>query len=305
VSGKSFQQAALKYRFLSLRKCFGVCKRVLMQNQTKLFDANALTKHRARATRSSNAAWFLHEFTADCIHERLQDINRSFTQPAFVGWNAEIWQGAVEKFGSVALDAEIIDLQKTSHDLVINGLTLHWANDPVGQLVQMRRALKPDGLMIAALFGGQSLQELRTSFAEAEARVEGGISPRVAPMAEIRDLGALLQRADFALPVADSISLTVEYDTPIHLMNDLRNMGETNALFDRRRTIRRETLAVAADIYNTNYRSDSGRVNATFEIVFLTGWAPSDDQQKPLRPGSAQQRLADALGTVEHDVTKE
>jgi SAM-dependent methyltransferase len=243
----------------------------------------------------------VHEFAADCVHERLQDVNRSFIQPAFVGWNAEIWRNAVKNLDTVALDTEIIDLKEAHHDLVINGLTLHWANDPVGQLVQMRRALRPDGLMIAALFGGQSLHELRTSFAEAEARVEGGISPRVAPMAEIRDLGALLQRAGFALPVADSISLTVEYDTPIHLMNDLRIMGETNALMDRRKTIRRETLAVAADIYNTNYRSDSGRVNATFEIVFLTGWSPSDDQQKPLRPGSAQQRLADALGTTEHD----
>lgn len=272
-----------------------------MQNPPQLFDTNALSLHRARATGSDNAAWFLHEFAADCIHERLQDINRTFTKPAFVGWAPDIWQ---KELGSISLtvpDAEIINLQKANYDLVINGLTLHCANDPVGQLVQMRNALQPDGLMIAAMFGGQTLNELRTAFAEAEARIEGGISPRVAPMGEIRDLGALLQRAGFALPVADSVTLNVEYETPIHLMHDLRNMGETNVLNARHRILKRETLAMAADVYSSNYTKASGRIAATFEVVFLTGWAPSGDQQKPLRPGSAQQRLADALGVPEHD----
>ena len=272
-----------------------------MQNQTKLFDTDALSLHRSRAAGSNTGAWFLHDFAADCVHERLQDINRSFTKPAFVGWNAEIWQNALGLTVTTAPDAEKIALAEKSYDLVVNGLTLHWANDPVGQLVQMRRALQPDGLMIAALFGGQTLNELRTAFAEAEARIEGGISPRVVPMGEIRDLGGLLQRAGFALPVADSVTLTVEYDSPIHLMNDLRNMGETNSLMDRRRVLKRETLAAAAEIYSSNYKTDGGRVAATFEIVFLTGWAPSADQQKPLRPGSAQQSLADALGTTEYD----
>lgn len=272
-----------------------------MQNPKKLFDTKALSQHRARALNAANAAWFLHEHTAALVYERLQDVNRTFTKPAFVGWNPDIWLKTLGKMGVTALDAETIELTESSHDLVINGLTLHWANDPIGQLVQMRRALCPDGLMISVLFGGQTLHELRTAFAEAEARVEGGISPRVAPMGEIRDLGALLQRAGFALPVADSITLNVEYETPMHLMNDLRHMGETNALFDRRKTLRREALAVAADIYSANYKKASGRIGATFELVFLTGWAPSADQQKPLRPGSAQQRLADALGTTEHD----
>lgn len=275
-----------------------------MQNQTELFDTNALSMHRARAARSDNAAWFLHEFAANCVDERLQDINRSFTKPAFVGWNTEIWQNVLGMNVATAPDAETITLPENSHDLVINGLTLHWANDPVGQLVQMRRALQSDGLMIAALFGGQTLNELRTAFAEAEARVEGGISPRVAPMGEIRDLGGLLQRAGFALPVADSVTVNVEYDTPIHLMNDLRYMGETNALLGRRKSLKRETLAVAAEVYGSNYKTESGRIAATFEIVFLTGWVPSTDQQKPLRPGSAQQRLADVLGTTEHDPLK-
>jgi SAM-dependent methyltransferase len=272
-----------------------------MHNPNELFDTKALSKHRTRAAKSGNAAWFLHEFAADCIHERLQDINRIFTQPAFVGWNPDIWQKTLLLGGTTVPDAAVIDLPVQAHDLIINGLTLHWANDLVGQLVQMRRGLKPDGLMVATMFGGETLNELRTAFAEAEARIEGGISPRVAPMAEIRDLGALLQRAGFALPVADSITLTVEYDTLIHLMNDLRNMGETNALITRRRILKRETLAMAADVYSSNYTNASGRIRATFEFVFLTGWAPSEDQQKPLRPGTARQRLADALGVAEHD----
>jgi SAM-dependent methyltransferase len=272
-----------------------------MQTPPQIFDTRALALHRDRAMRSPNGAFFLHEQAAGCVHERLQDINRSFTKPAFVGWCPDIWQKTLGAGVVSAPDAEIIALGETAHDLIINGLTLHWVNDPVGNLVQMRRALQPDGLMIAALFGGQTLHELRTAFAEAEARVEGGISPRVAPMAEIRDLGGLLQRAGYALPVADSITLNVEYDTPVHLMNDLRHMGETNAMTARRKILKRETLAMAAEIYSANYTRSSGRINATFELVFLTGWAPSADQQKPLRPGSAQQRLADALGTTEYD----
>ena len=272
-----------------------------MQKTNTIFDINALSFHRERAILSKHAAWFLHEFAADCINERLEDINRSFTNPAFVGWNANIWHKTLNVSATTALDAEIITLDQTAHDLILNGLTLHWANDPVGQLVQMRRALKPDGLLISTMFGGQTLNELRSAFAEAETRVEGGISPRVAPMGEIRELGALLQRAGFALPVADSITLNVEYDTVIHLMNDLRNMGEANILLGRRKSIKRETLAMVADIYASNFTTESGRINATFELVFLTGWAPSSDQPKPLRPGSAHQRLADALGTKEHN----
>jgi len=269
-----------------------------MQKPTQLFDHNVLTLRRNRA---DAPALFLHEQAADCVYERLQDVNRTFTKSAFVGWTPDIWQKMTQTTGPAVPAAEVLDLSEAAHDLVINGLTLHWANDPIGQLIQMRRALQPDGLMIATMFGGQTLHELRTAFAEAEARVEGGISPRVAPMAEIRDLGGLLQRAGFALPVADSITLTVEYDTPIHLMNDLRHMAETNIMCDRRRFLKRETLVVAADVYSSNYSTAEGRIRATFELVFLTGWAPSDDQQKPLRPGSAQQRLADALGTKERD----
>ena len=264
-----------------------------------LTDQTALARHRARArSLAEGPALFLHDAVLDEIQERLSEVNKAFTSPAIVtGW-PEVWSGG---FGStVCDDADLLALQPGAHDLVIDALTLHWANDPVGRLVQVRRALRPDGLMIAALFGGQTLHELRASLAEAETRVSGGLSPRVAPMAEIRDLGALLQRAGFALPVADSMSLTVSYETPWHLMRDLRAMGETNTLANRlRRLTGRAVLNEAARIYAENFPHGNGRIAATFEIILLTGWAPDESQQKPLRPGSAAQRLADALGATE------
>jgi SAM-dependent methyltransferase len=199
---------------------------------------------------------------------------------------------------AAALDP--LPLAPAAFDLVVSGLELHWANDPVGLLVQMRRALRPDGLMVAALLGGRTLHELRASLAEAEVETTGGLSPRIAPMGEVRDLGALLQRAGFAMPVADTERLTVSYETPVHLMRELRAMGETNVLTARRRVpLRRQTLARACEIYARNFPAGDGRVIATFEIVFLTGWAPAEGQPKPLRPGSARARLADALGTTE------
>ena len=185
-------------------------------------------------------------------------------------------------------------------DLVVGGLTLHRVNDPVGLLTQMRLALKPDGLALIATFGGRTLAELRASFAEAEAEVEGGVSPRVAPMGEIRDLGALLQRAGFALPVADVDRFEVLYATPFHLMRDLRAMGETNILTDRRMSFtRRATMMRMAEIYAASFPAPEGRVKATFEIVYLTGWSPDASQPRALRPGSAKTRLADALGSDE------
>jgi SAM-dependent methyltransferase len=184
-------------------------------------------------------------------------------------------------------------------------MCLHWANDPVGQLVQARHALKPDGLLLCTFFGGQTLHELRASLAEAEAAVTGGLSPRIAPMGEIRDLGALLQRAGFALPVADSTPLTVSYANAFHLMHDLRKMGENNALAQRiKHATRRNILTEAASIYAGNFRNDDDRVDATFEIITLTGWAPAENQQQPLRPGSATTRLADALGAKETPLNK-
>jgi SAM-dependent methyltransferase len=198
---------------------------------------------------------------------------------------------------------ETLPVEPDSCDLIISALELHWANDPVGQLIQMRRALRPDGLMIAAMFGGQTLAELRDVLSRAEVEVTGGLSPRIAPMGEIRDLGGLLQRAGLSMPVADSERLPVTYPDATSLMHDLRAMGETNILADRRRVgLTKGFLRRVQDLYASDYPADGGRIRTTFEIVFLTGWAPAPDQPKPLRPGSASKRLADALSVPEHQL---
>ena len=197
-------------------------------------------------------------------------------------------------------DEEALPFRDASLDLVVSALALQFVNDLPGTLIQIRRALKPDGLFLAAMIGGDSLTELRAAFAEAEAEVEGGVSPRVAPFADLRDLGALLQRAGFALPVTDVDRVTVRYASPLALMHDLRRMGAGNALTERRRTpLRRATLRRMLEIYAERFADADGRIRATFEIVWLSGWAPHESQQQPLAPGSAKTRLADALGTRE------
>jgi SAM-dependent methyltransferase len=200
----------------------------------------------------------------------------------------------------VAADSEALPFGDATLDLVVSALALQFVNDLPGTLIQIRRALKPDGLFLAAMIGGETLTELRQAFAAAEAEIEDGISPRVAPFADLRDLGALLQRAGFALPVTDVDRLTVRYASPLGLMQDLRRMGATNVLADRRRRpLRRATLARMLEIYAERFADPDGRIRATFEIVWLSGWAPHPSQQQPLKPGSAQRRLADALGTTE------
>lgn len=267
-----------------------------------MFDRAALDRQRCRAQRQTADVWFLHDQAIDITQERLKEVNRTFTNPAIVGWRASEWATGLGMNAICVSDSDTLNLAQGAHDLVIHALGLHWANDPVGQLVQMRRALQPDGLMIAVLFAGQTLHELRTSLAEAESKVLGGISPHVAPMGEIRDLGGLLQRAGFALPVADVVSLNTSYASPISLMSELRAMGEANVMVARQRgMMRRSVLEAACDIYTRAFGLDDHRVAAQFDMAFLTGWAPSPDQQKPLRPGSAQQRLADALGVPEQD----
>ncbi|MEZ5849042.1 MAG: methyltransferase domain-containing protein [Hyphomicrobiaceae bacterium] len=197
-------------------------------------------------------------------------------------------------------DEEFLPLAPASVDLVVSALSLQLVNDLPGVLVQARRALKPDGLLLVALLGGGTLAELREAFVQAESELEGGASPRVAPFADVRDLGGLLQRAGFALPVTDSERLQVAYDSALDLMRDIRMMGASNSLRDRRRTfLRRTTLMRAAEIYAERFARADGRVLATFEIVTLTAWAPHESQQKPLQPGSAKARLADALGVPE------
>ena len=278
-----------------------------MTDVPPLTDRPALTRHRARALAlpGHDAAMFLHRLALTDIQERLIEVNRTFTAPAVVSGFPDLWRDLRPDAVQVA-DEEVLALQTGAHDLVVHAMALHWANDPLGQLVQCRRALRPDGLLIAVLAGGRSLHELRTALAEAEARVTGGLSPRVLPMGEIRDLGALMQRAGFALPVADSLQQTVEYRSFPGLLADLRASGETNALAGRlRRFTGRSVLGEAAAIYAANFATPEGRLPATAELVFLTGWAPHDSQQQPLRPGSAKARLADALGVPEAPLPKD
>jgi SAM-dependent methyltransferase len=258
-----------------------------MVAMAQLFDRSALALHRRRAT-----ATFLREAVACEVEERLEEVNRTFTAPAVVTPAPEVWYRRLPGARTVP-DTDLLDLLEGAHDLVIHDLCLHWAEDPVGQLVQCARALRPDGLLVATLFGGTTLATLRTALAEAEAEITGGLSPRVSPMGEVRDLGNLLGRAGLALPVADTLPFDVSYSDALALMRDLRAMGEANALQGRlRRFTRRTVLFAAAARYPI---TDEGRAVAQFEVVTLTGWKPAESQPKPLRPGSAVRRLADAL----------
>jgi SAM-dependent methyltransferase len=211
---------------------------------------------------------------------------------------AEVLHGG--RHPAVAGDVEWLPFAAGSLDLAVSALHLHFVDDLPGTLVQIRRALKPDGLLLASLLGGDTLTELRQSFAAAEAELTSGAAPRVAPFVEVRTAGALLQRAGFALPVVDQDRRTVRYDSALHLMRDLRAMGATNALVERdRRPLRRAVLIRAVEIYQQRFADPDGRVRATFDVISLSGWAPHESQQQPLRPGSARMRLADALGSVE------
>ena len=244
-------------------------------------------------------ALFLHEDARDEVQERLADIKRSFTSPAIVTPFPSVWAAAFPA-ARIVPDGPVLDLGVAEHDLVIHALALHWADDPLGQIIQCRRALRPDGLFIGVLFGGQTLHELRSALATAEADVTGGLSPRVLPMGEIRDLGALLQRAGLALPVADRWARQILYRDLLHLVRDLRAMGESNAMAARHRApLGRAVVARAAQAYHEAFAVAEGRLPATVETLVLTGWAPSETQPKPLRPGSAATRLAEALGTRE------
>lgn len=262
-----------------------------------LTDRAALNRNRRRACASPVV--FLHDAASVEIEDRLSLVNKTFTDIAIVTGAPCPWQSAFPS-ARIVPDDDVLDLPEGKFDLVIHAMCLHWANDPVGQMFQARRALRPDGLFLAVLLGGETLHELRACLGQAEVDMLGGLSPRVAPMGEIRDLGALLQRAGFALPVADSLPLNVSYASPMHLMQELRNMGEANALAGRLRSMTRKTLMLrACALYQDRFALPDNRVSATFELIFLTGWAPDESQQQPMRPGSASARLADALGTFE------
>ena len=264
-----------------------------------LFDPDLRAKRRIRA-KTIGFADFLHLRAADEVKERLIEVNRTFQRQVIVTEEPDLWRDVAGSGAQMIAPADALGLGEGSADLVIHALSLHAMNDPVGQIIQARRALRPDGLFLGVLLGEGSLAELRDAMTKAEAEIRSGIAPRVAPMADIRSLGALLSRAGLALTVADNDRLTVLYDTPLHLMRDLRAMGETNVLTAQdRHFLRRDVLARMMEVYTQTYQGENGRIRATFDLVYLTGWAPDPGQQQPLRPGSAQMRLADALGTTE------
>lgn len=265
-----------------------------MTEAPRLTDRESLLRFRARAMAMDNPALFLHERAILEVQERLELVNRTFTSPLIITGFTDVWRSAVPN-ARIVTDSEHLDLSENAHDLIIHAMSLHWANDPVGQLIQARIAMKPDGLFLAVFPGGQTLFELRQSMGEAEVAVTGGLSPHVAPMGDIRDLGALLQRAGFALPVADADPLCATYDSALHLMRDLRAMGEGNALTSRnRRPLPRAVLQQTVEVYEKHF-AKGGRIPATFELITLTGWAASDNQPKPLKPGSATAHLSDIL----------
>ncbi|MET0630099.1 MAG: methyltransferase domain-containing protein [Xanthobacteraceae bacterium] len=286
-----------------------------------LFDRRLLRARRLRA-QALGPSTFLIDRVADELGDRLAGVLRSFERAVDLGTPTDAVRRALAASGKVggivaadalagqvpfslsgspvAADEEALPFRDGSLDLVVSALALGFVNDLPGTLIQIRRALRPDGLLLASLAGGDTLTELRQAFAAAEVEIEDGISPRVAPFADVRELGALLQRAGFALPVADVERLTVRYASPVALMHDLRRMGAANALVERRRRpLRRALLERMVAIYGERFSDPDGRIRATFEIVWLSGWAPHASQQKPLAPGSARQRLADALGVKE------
>lgn len=287
-----------------------------------VFDRQAVRRHRERAAARLDEYDFLVREVAERVADRLSDIRRTFPLALDLGCHTGQLASVIGERGgvetlvqsdlalsmvsrapapAVVADEEALPFPDATFDLITSVLSLHWVNDLPGTLVQIRSALKPDGLFLAAMLGGETLKELRAALAEAELAIEGGLSPRVSPFADVRDAGALLQRAGFALPVADTDTIAVSYADPLRLISDLRGMGEGNAVIERRRTLsRRSTLMEAMARYRAACSDSDGRVPATFQIVYLTGWAPHEGQQKPLRPGSAAARLADALDVREH-----
>lgn len=258
---------------------------------TDLTDRSRLARIRARAREDG---MFLQHAAADEVKDRLEMVNRTFTRVAMVTGFPDLWRGYFPE-ATIVADDPILALEPGAYDLVIHGLALHWAGDPVTQVFQCGQALVPDGMFLGVTFGGRTLAELRAVLAETETEMTGGLSPRVLPMAEIRDLGTMLQMAGLALPVADSAPRKVTYRDMFALMHDLRAMGESNALAERAERTERALFAQAARKYSEAF-GENGRIPATFEMVFLTGWAPHESQQKPLKPGSATARLADVLG---------
>jgi SAM-dependent methyltransferase len=292
-----------------------------IRDPIRVFDRRRLRLHRDRAARGLASHDFLLREVADRLADRLGDIKRRFTSVLDLGCHSGETTRATAMLGNadavvrcdlsyemarragpcaVVADEEFLPFGENAFDLVVSNLSMHWINDLPGALLQLRRALRPDGLFLAAMLGEGTLAELRDSLMQAEIETRGGVSPRVSPFAELRDIGGLLQRAGFSLPVADRDRIVVTYDNAFKLFDDLRGMGESNALTDQPlHFTRRSVLMRAAEIYHARYGDADGRIPATFGIAFLHGWAPHASQQRPRAPGSAQSRLANALQSEE------
>lgn len=297
-----------------------------MSSSYNIFDRTLLGKRRDRASPTAEEYDFLLQRVADDLAERLAIVQRSFPLALDLGSHHGLVGRSISRVPSVGelissdlcstalksaagfqvvADEEALPFAHGSLDLIVSGLALQLVNDLPGTLLQVRQALKPDGLFLAAILGGTSLTELRQAWLEAEDAELGGASPRVAPFADVREMGGLLQRAGFALPVADADVVTVTYSSALALMRELKAMGASNMLTDRSRVpVSKRLLARAAAIYEQRFGLDGGRVQATFEIITLTAWAPHESQPKPLSPGSAQKRLADALGVTERPLKR-
>lgn len=298
-----------------------------MSEPDDIFDIDVMLRRRARHAARADEVDFLIARAADDISERIGIVNRTFATAACLGALHGVVARRVQRLENVGTviscertaallerceapriqaDEEALPFADASLDLAVSALTLHLVNDLPGALIQIRRALKPDGLFVASLLGGETLKELREAWLIAESEIAGGASPRVAPFADVRDLGGLLQRAGFALPIADSERVIVTYGSPLALMAELKAMAASNMLKARRREpVTRDLLMRAAEVYSDRFGQADGRVRATFEIITLTAWAPDESQPKPLRPGSAKTRLATALGVDEHKLPNE
>ncbi len=291
----------------------------MSDNTIQVFDRTLLRRRRDRAAAGISSFDFLYQDVALRLSDRLDLIKKEFATVLDLGGHGVMAEHLRVRAGTqfvatsdvssgmaaraahgVAADEEFLPFKPGSLDAVVSNLALHWVNDLPGALVQIRRALKADGLFLAAVPGGETLRELRQSLLEAEIAVSGGASPRVSPFIDARDMGALLQRGGFALPVVDSDIITVDYSSPLKLMQDLRGMGATNAVYNRLlKPTRRAVILEAAIIYAEKFGDAQGRVPATFQIIYAIGWSPHTSQQKPIQPGSAKMKLADALGTEE------
>ena len=302
-----------------------------MADPITVFDRHILKLRRDRAATRAQEFNFLFAETADRLADRLEDTTRNFPHAVDLGCHsgelgqilatskrietlhqADISQRyahaarAQNGRSSLVADEEFLPFAEGSLDLILSNLSLHWVNDLPGMLLQARRALKPDGLFLACMLGGETLKDLREALMTAEAEEEGGVSPRVSPFVDIKDAGALLQRSGFALPVVDADDITIDYPDALKLMRDLSGMGESNLIAKRsKKFTKRSTLARAAALYHERHGREDGRVHAKFQVIYLTGWAPDESQPKPLRRGSGQVSLVDFLGDVPDKPTPE